>query len=301
MKKGIKIHKNKNFNQNRLWILFVAPVILYLLITQIYPLLSALQTSFFASGLGKTAFVGLKNYIDLFYTPKFWDIFKNTFLFTIASIITHMTLALVMTVLLNADIKVKHKKLFQALQLLPWLFPPMIASLFWLLMFQQQMGLVNKILLLVGLSRFAYEWLGNPNTAMIAVVILNTWIGFSFFTLMLHVAVQAIPKSLYEAAEIDGASKRVCFLRITLPFLRPVILTLIVLDAIWTFRVFDQVWILTKGGPIHYTELLSIYTYKVAFNEFNFNRAAAVGGYTLVVLIIFAFIYLKLYSRKDEV
>ena len=299
MRKGVKVLKNNNFNQNRLWILFITPLFSYLLIAQIYPLFSVLRMSFFIDRLGESVFVGLKNYIDLFNTKKFWDIFRNTFVFTVASVSLHILVGLTIAVLLSEEIK--FKRLLRALQLVPWLFPPVVACIFWLLLYQQQLGLINKFLLLVGLSRFTYEWLGNPTTAMLAVIICNVWVGYAFFALMLNVSIQLIPKSLYEAAEIDGASKWTCFTRITLPFLKPIILTLSVLDAIWSYRVFDQVFILTRGGPVHFTELLSVYTYKTAFNEFNFNKAAAIGGCSLIMLMIFAFIYLKIYSRSDEI
>ena len=117
---------------------------------------------------------------------------------------------------------------------------------------------------------------------------------------MMYTALQAIPVSLFEAAEIDGANRWKCFYHITVPFLVPVILTLTILDLIWTVRVFDFVWILTKGGPVNATEILATFTYKTAFHEFNFYKASSIGSYNLLIMIIFSVIYIKLYLGRRK-
>ncbi len=283
-------------SQDYLWTVFVIPVVVYLFATQIYPLLSAVRMSFYATIKGKDTFVGFSHYLELLRNPLFWEVSKNTVVFTVASVFMHILIGLLMANLLNANIV--NRQLFRSLQLVPWLFPPMIACIFWLLMYQQRLGFINNFLLAIGWHKLALEWLGNPHTAMISVVIVNLWIGYAFYSLMFLTSLQSIPISLYEAAEIDGAGKWTKFIHITLPYLRPIILTLIILDSIWTFRVFDQIWILTRGGPIHLTELLGTFTYKTAFWEFNFNKAASIGGYSLLVLVVLSLLYLRLYTRK---
>lgn len=273
------------------------PTVIYLICSQIYPLLNAIKISFFGLEAGKITFIGFKNYIELINTEKFQTIFKNTLIFTFASVFFHLSFGLLFANLLNTD--VRFRNLFRSLQLIPWLFPPMVSCIFWLLMYQRQLGLINNLLLELKLSHFAMDWLGNPNTAMVAVVIVNVWLGYSFFTLMILAGMQNIPKSLYEAAQIDGASGWNSFIYITFPLLRPVLLTLFILDTIWTFRVFDVIWILTKGGPVYFTEVLGTYTYKVAFSEFDYYKASAIGGYMLIIMVIFTLFYVKIYTRKE--
>jgi multiple sugar transport system permease protein len=253
--------------------------------------------SFFGLEAGEINFVGFSNYIELINSERFHVILKNTLIFTFASVFFHLGFGLFLASLLN--INIKFRNLFRALQLIPWLFPPMVACIFWLLMYQRQLGLINNVLLSLNLSHFAREWLGSPNTAMAAVIVVNVWLGYSFFTLMILAGMQNIPISLYEAAQIDGATGWKSFTHITLPLLKPVLLTLFILDTIWTFRVFDVIWVLTKGGPVYSTEVLATYTYKIAFTEFDYYKAATVGGFMLIIMVIFTLFYVSVYTRKD--
>jgi len=283
--------------RKNIWIYFIVPTVIYLIFTQIYPLFSALRMSFFGLEAGNVNFVGFSNYIELIKSAKFHVILKNTLIFTFVSVFFHLGFGLFLASLLNYNIKFRN--LFRALQLIPWLFPPMVSCIFWLLMYQRQLGFINNVLLSLNLSQFAKDWLGNPKTVMIAVIIVNIWLGYPFFTLMILAGMQNIPISLYEAAQIDGASEWKSFTYITLPLLKPVLLTLFILDTIWTFRVFDVIWVLTRGGPIYLTEIMATYTYKLAFSEFDYYKAASVGSFMLIIMVIFTLFYVRIYTRKD--
>ena len=283
-------------SQNHLWALFIIPVILYLFLTQIYPLLRAISMSFFATEAGKEVFIGLKNYIEVAREKKFLIVLKNTIIFTVGSVSLHILFGLLIAVLIYNN-KI-FTNFFRSYQLIPWLFPPMVSCIFWLLMYQHPLGFINNVLMYLGLTRLVRAWLGNPGTAMASVIMVNLWVGYSFYALMMYTALNAIPTSLFEAAQIDGANKWKIFFHITLPFLIPVILTLTILDLIWTVRVFDFVWILTKGGPVNSTEILATYTYKTAFHNFDFSKAASLGGYNLLIMVFFSIIYIRIYLGR---
>lgn len=286
-------------SQNRMWIAFIVPVMVYLFLTQIYPLLRAVWMSFYATQAGKEVFVGLKNYLELARDSKFYIVLKNTLVFTVGSVSLHILFGLLIAIMIyNNQV---FKSFLRSYQLIPWLFPPMVSCIFWLLMYQHPLGFINNVLALLGLTGWVRPWLGSPATAMISVIIVNLWVGYSFYALMMYTSLNAIPTSLFEAAQIDGANKWRIFYHITMPFLVPVILTLTILDLIWTVRVFDFVWILTKGGPVDSTEILATYTYKTAFHNFNFTKAASIGVYNLLIMIFFSSIYIRLYlGRRKE-
>jgi multiple sugar transport system permease protein len=252
---------------------------------------------FYESVGRETVFVGLKHYGGLLREDIFWSTVGHTFFFSGFTVVFHLLIGLGFALLLNRDIKCM--SLWRALQFIPWLFPAAVASCIWKLIYQPQYGLLNTVLYGLNLSSLATEWLGRPETALAAVTVVNIWNWYPFLTLMLLAAMQGIPDELYEAAGIDGAGGWAKFFHITIPYLRPVILTVCLLDFIWTFRFFDMVWIMTRGGPMRASEILPSYVYKTAFEALNFHRAAAIGGLMVIFMVVFVVVYLLSHSSES--
>ena len=272
------------------------PASIYLLMTCIYPLGSALLLGFYDTIGGKTVFVGLGNYIKAINDSALPGVLVNSLAFTAFSVLFHMLIGLGLALLLN--VRGRRRNLWRALQLIPWLLPASVVSCIWLLIYQPQYGLLNTVLSKLRLPFLVRDWLGDPGTALASVTISNIWMGYPFFAVMILAALQNIPSDLYEAARIDGAGGWGVFWYITLPLLRPVILTTSLLDIIWTFRFFDLVWIMTKGGPIRATEIMPTYVYKTAFYNFNFHYAAALGGIMVLIMICLSIGYLRIYLSE---
>ncbi len=275
-------------------VLFVLPVAVYLLVACVFPFVKALSTSFVSE---KGQFVGMRYYLEVLRRPYFLIVVRNTFFFTGFTVLFHFLVGLGFALLLNAE-NLKHRSLWRGLQFLPWLFPPTVAACIWILMYHPVYGVINEFLRQAGLGAMARSWLGDPSLALLMVSITNVWSFYPFFTVMMLAALQSIPEVLHEAAVIDGATKWKRFWHITLPHLKPVILTVALLDTIWTFRFFDLVWIMTKGGPIKASEIFPTAIFKIAFKEFEFGEAAAMGGIMVLFMAFFCFVYLKYYTSE---
>jgi len=280
------------------WIIFVLPAFLFLWIACFLPIGVAFKMSFFRPMGHKEIFVGLLHYIRTLQDSLFWLATKNTFYFTGVSVLFHLLLGLAFALLLNKPIK--FQKLWRGLHFVPWIFPPVVVAVIWILMAQSEFGLINTILSQLGLSKFRYSWLGRPNTALPMVAIAYIWCGFPLYSIMLLAARQNIPLELYEAAAVDGAGEWHQFSHITIPLLIPTILTIILLDTIWSFRFFDLVWVMTKGGPVHSSEILPTYVYKTAFLEFDFNRGASIAGLMFLFMLCFSITYIFLYRELKK-
>lgn len=285
-------------NYRREWAVFVVPTFAFLIVTGIFPLVASLYGGFFQRRRGEEVFVGLKHYEWALRDDVFWQSTLNSFIFTGGTVAGHLLIGLSFALLLNA--KISNLSLWRGLQFIPWLFPPAAVSILWILIYQGQYGLLNSTLRAVGLDAFAMNWLGDPATALGAVTVASIWNWYPFLTLTLLAALQNIPEELYEAMKVDGGTAWDRFWRITVPHLTPVALTICLLDFFWTFRFFDMTWIMTKGGPGKSTEVLATYLYKLAFQEYRFDRAAAVGGFIMIIMAVLTVIYLLIYRRAER-
>ena len=182
-----------------------------------------------------------------------------------------------------------------------WLIPVLVfASLFKWIFAGDGSGIINYFLTQLGLIKEPIPWLTSPKSAMSALIISNIWRGVPFNMILLATGLTTLPKELYEAAEIDGASKPQSFAYITLPLLKPTIISVITLGFIYTFKAFDMIYIMTSGGPLDSTQILATASYKLTFDSFEFGQGAAVANVMLIVLCIVGFINLK-FMDKDEV
>ncbi|ALA20159.1 MULTISPECIES: carbohydrate ABC transporter permease [unclassified Chelatococcus] len=280
---------------------FLWPSLLILVALLIYPLGDVIRLSFYDSNLQRETWVGLGNYAALMDDPLFWQAFGQTVVFTAASVALHLVIGLGLALLLNMQLNETFRSLARGLLIVPWLLAPTVAGMIWVLMLAP-FGVFNGLLARLGFIdiNFATSWLGDPATALGSVTAMNVWRAFPFFMVMLLAGLQAIPKHLYEAADIDGASGLQKFWHITLPQLRGVITTIVLLDSIWTFRAFDPVFVMTGGGPAHSSEVLATVIYFDGFQKLRFGYASAEAMVMFIVLFVVSAIYVRRTMSKEH-
>lgn len=245
-------------------------------------------------------FVGIANYVEIVLDDVFQQAFLNTMYFTVMSVIFHLILGLSFALLLNTKLLgPTTKALFRVVYILPWVFTATIIAVLWRLMLNPN-GIVNYMLNTLGLANGPIEWLSSRQLALHAVTFINIWAGYPFYMVSLLAGLQGIPGELYEAGTIDGANGRQLFRYITLPQLKPIIISLAMLDFIWTMHQFTLIWMTTGGGPIHVTEMLSTFTYKQAFTSYEFSHASASAFIVLLLSMFVALFYVKQQRASDE-
>ena len=183
---------------------------------------------------------------------------------------------------------------------MPWMIPVTITALMFKFMFGSNVGIINQALQALHLISNPIDWLTSPHSAMFALVVTNIWIGIPFNMILLSAGLTLIPKEMFESASIDGANKIQTFFKITLPLLRPTIESVLILGFIYTFKVFDLVYVMTNGGPVNSTHLLSTYSYKLSFSLFKYSQGATVANILFVILFCVSLIYLKLVYSDEE-
>lgn len=273
---------------------FLGPALCLLLVLMIYPLGQVVRMSFYDITVRTETWAGLGNYAELLGNPLFWQILWQTVLFTVGSVVMHLVIGLGLALLLHTKINVRIRNLFRGLLIVPWLFAPTVAGMIWVLMLNP-FGILNGFLTTIGLldPNQTINWLGNPQTSLLAVTVVNIWRAFPFFMVMLLAGLQAIPEDVYEAGDIDGTTPLQKFWYITIPALRGVILTIVLLDSIWTFRAFDLVYVMTGGGPVNSSQVLPTSIYFDAFQKLRFGYASAEAIVMLLILLVFSVAYVR--------
>lgn len=274
---------------------FVLPTVITLVTVVAYPLLYGFYISLFNTNLlNRWKFIGFSNYLDIFTDADFLGTLWVTSRFTAGAVTGHFVIGMILALLLNQEFK--GRAIFRAILIVPWLFPEVVVALLWKWMYNPLYGLFNDILLRLGVINEATSWLGSTETALFAVILPVIWKGYPLVMLMILAGLQAIPREQYEVAEIDGASWLQSFRYVTLPSLRHVLMVTLILDTIWWFKHFGVIWILTQGGPIKATRVVSIDIYKTAFESFKFGPAAALAVVVFFIVLLISFIYRRLLS-----
>jgi multiple sugar transport system permease protein len=274
---------------------YVMPGIAILLALLVYPLLQVFTMSFFEGGAFRRTFVGLSNYIELLQDAGFWRAVYHTFVFTVSSVFFHFLIGLFLAILLHQKISTLVRSVFRGFLIIPWLIAPTVAAMIWMLIYLS-FGILNGMLKDMGFlaGGQVISWLGDPKLSLFSVTVVNIWRGFPFTMVMLLAALQAIPEELYEAAKIDGAGGIKSFFYITLPSLKGTILTVGLLDTIWTFRHFDIIFALTGGGPMNSSDVLTTNIYNTAFRAQRWGYS----GSTAVMMFLFMLVFSLLYIRQ---
>lgn len=274
---------------------YLSPTIVLIAGLMVVPIVMVISYSFRDNVIVQenSVFAGFANYTKVLADPTFRVALKNTAVFISASTVAHLVLGLAFAMMLNTRLLSGFTKaLFRIVYILPWLFTIAVIAVIWRLLLDPA-GVVNYVLHALGLIRTEVDWLGDPGKALWVVTFVNIWSGYPFFMISLLAGLQGISADLYEAASVDGANPVQRFLHVTLPQLRPVIISMAVLDLIWTSQQFALIWMTTGGGPLHTTEMLSTYTYKQAFSEYQFSTASAAAVIVLLLTMILAFFYVR--------
>lgn len=280
---------------------FLSPTIILLVILMLIPIVMVIGYSLMDNVIMKTnpVFAGFNNYVEVLGSEIFRTAVLNTTFFTTVSVGAHLVLGLVFSTLLNSRLlNGATKALFRVIYVLPWLFTVAIIAILWRLLLNPN-GVINYVLVTLGITDTGAEWLSSPGTALFAVTFINIWAGYPFFMVSLLAGLQGIPRDLYEAARVDGANGLQQFVNITLPQLRPIIVSMAVLDLIWTSQQFALIWMTTGGGPINATEMLSTMTYKMAFSNYQFSLASASAVIILVMSMVLAYFYVRHQKARD--
>lgn len=277
------------------------PAMILLLLLTGYPLFQVIQMSFFDySDKANPIFAGTSNYEAIVNDPLFWNAMGNTAVFTFSSVICGLILGLVLAILLNQPINTRFRAIFRSLLMFPWLTSSTVIAATWMLILSP-FGLLNWFLKSIGLESLGQTaWLSEENTAIFGVVMANVWRSFPFMMLMFLAGLQTISKDLYEAAEIDGAGFLHRLWYITIPQLKSILLTVAMLETIWNFRSFDLVFLMTGGGPMNATEVMSTFIYHYAFRRLNFGYASAAALIMLAIMVIASIAYLRASISKEE-
>ena len=281
---------------------YLSPTLLLLSVLSLLPIGMVFYYSMMSNVIMEKSpvFVGLANYGEILLDEVFQQAVYNTLYFTIMSVVFHLILGLGFALLLNTKLlSPMTRALFRVVYILPWVFTATIIAILWRLMLNPN-GIINYILDVTNLASTKIEWLSSKQLALHAVTFINIWSGYPFYMVSLLAGLQGIPDQLYEAGRIDGANGRQLFRYITIPQLMPIILSLAMLDFIWTMQQFPLIWMTTGGGPLHVTEMLSTFTYKLAFSSYKFSHASASAFIILVLSMFVALFYVRKQRASDE-
>ncbi len=280
---------------------YLSPTLLLLAVLTVVPIVTVFLYSFFDNVIvnpNQPKFVGLENYVDALSHRKFRAALGNTLYFAVASVVAHFVIGLAFALLLNSRLLGANvKALFRVVYILPWVFTASIIAILWRLLLNPH-GVVNYVLLELGLVPELLEWLSDRDLAIHAVTFINIWSGYPFYLVSFLAGLQGIPDDLYEAGRVDGANTWQLFRFITLPQLKPIIISLALLDFIWTIHQFTLVWMTTGGGSN--SEVLSTYTYKAAFSSYEFSEAATLAMVILAICTFFGIFYVRSQRMADE-
>ena len=290
---------------------FIMPTMVLLILMNIFPLLWSLYLSFhrYKASMPNISpkFIGVDNYAQLLSDRDTWGYFRTTAYFVVLAVTSQFTIGFGLALLLNREFR--YKGFVTTLILLPMMLSPVVVGLFWRLIFDADSGLINYFLtpLLNALNVKGTDsiiaWTADPKIAMIAVVIVDTWMWSPFMMLISLAGLSAVPKYLYEAADVDRASGWFKFRWITLPLVSPLLLIALLFRTMDAFKMFDIVYVLTReGGPGTATETVSMNLYKMAFRNFNTGKACAMAYILLIIIVALSNIYVKYLNKvKGEV
>lgn len=281
--------------------LLLAPALAVVALVVFVPMAEAVVTSLWDLILWKpnaARFVGLGNYVKLFQDPVFWTALGHTAIWIGLTVPLQMGLGLITALLLDREFP--WRGLARALIIVPWALPSVVIALMWRWIYDPNVGVLNDILLKLSILKTAVPWLADPDIALYAIVATLTWQGFPFFAVMILAGLQGIPKSLYEAAAMDGAGAWARFRHITWPGIRPVLATAGLLRVIWVANSMDVIFVMTGGGPGYATHTLPLYAFVRARQNLDFGYGTAIAVTFTVLLGLVVAVYVARTMREVE-
>jgi len=290
---AVPLQLNRNA---RVALFFLTPALAALVILLAYPVVYSIWLSLtdakLSAGHLDAPFIGLENYSRMLSDKAVGAAFLNTIYFTVVEVLCVLILGLLTALLLNHPLA--HWSGFRVLLLLPWAIAPVANAVLWKWIYNSNFGILNTILLELGIIETNKTWLGDPFGALNMILIVDIWKSTPFIAILLLAALQNIPKSLYRAARIDGASSWEAFRYITLPSLKTAIAIAVILQTIWSLRTFDLIFVLTKGGPADGTVVMNFLAYRVTFNFLNFGYGAALANVIFIASFLLSIFYVRL-------
>lgn len=284
-------------------ILFVVPAALAIVALFGYPvvknvLMSVQDYTLKTFFTGRAPFVGLSNYVAVVTDDVFAKAVVNTALFTIGSIVGQFLIGMLLALFFHQSFPLNG--VLRALFLLPWLLPLIVGSAAWRAILEQDSGILNVTLEKLGIVDGPIPWLTSPHVALLAIILVNIWLGIPFNLTLLYSGLQDIPDELYEAGALDGATGWQAFWHITWPNLRAVVSVVLMLGVIYTLKVLDIILGLTQGGPANATQTIALQSYQRSFVEFKFGQGAALSNLLIVISLVFAVVYLRANRRQVD-
>jgi multiple sugar transport system permease protein len=279
----------------------IVPVLCILSFTIFIPIVDVIRMSFLNYSLLRikdVAWNHFQNYAYVIKTPEVIFTFLRTIYFVVVSVALQFLIGLVCALILHQEFK--GREVIKGALFLPWTIPMLIVGIVWMWIYQPQYGILNYIVRnVLHLAQDNINWAGQMNTAMPSVIIATVWRQMPFMMVMIAAGLQTVPVDLLEAAVIDGASPAQKFFRVTLPCIMSVVKTVTLTSIILHFQMFVLFYVITGGGPVNATTTLTVFTYETAFMTYNFGRAAAVGVFWLVFLVLFSILYNRFLSRAE--
>jgi raffinose/stachyose/melibiose transport system permease protein len=280
-------------------LLWVAPAVLLLVVFVYYPVVENLRLSLFRwSAFSKEVFIGLDNYRTMAADPVFWSSLFNNVAYAVVSVVVQVGGGLVLAAILEEIVRGRLRGIFRTIYFIPAVLSLTVTGLLFTFIYNPQIGLVNGLLDLVGLEQFKHSWLGESETAIWSIIAMSQWQSVGYVMVLFIVAMQRIPRELYEAAYIDGASRIQAFRRITVPLVREMTLLATIITIAGAFLVMNEVWVMTAGGPNNSSHTLASWMYKSAFFNDQMGYAAALAVVIFVITLVASIVQLFLNRQK---
>ena len=295
----MKIKSRKQLKNSGVF--FIMPALLVVAVVMLFPLLYNISLSFFEKTIYNPdwTFVGLEQYQKLLTSKTFLNALKNTVVWTFFSVLFQFFIGFICALVLSQE-RVKFRGIWRCLIMLPWVLPAIIGSMVWKWMYHSDFGILNEILVRVGIIDSALPWTGSRDLALISAIIVNTWKMFPLVLMYIEASLQSVPRSLQDAAVVDGANGWECFKVVTWPHIAPTCKTVVLLLTIWTLNAFTFIYVLTGGGPGTSSQVLSMFINKEAFTNYNFGNAATASTILFIIVAIFSTIYIRSTMGGEE-
>jgi multiple sugar transport system permease protein len=276
----------------------VMPVIIVIFVVIGIPFINALYLSLTDKTVGAQAhFIGFANYREIFTDPVYWKVLKNTFIYFMTDVFFKLVIGMIFALTLNQAFF--GRSIVRVLFLVPWAISGLVSALTWKWMYNDSYGIINQLLLDTGLIENPVAWLSGPKIALVSVIIVNIWRGIPFFLFSILGGLQTIDKQMYEAAKIDGAGTIRQFFSVTIPSISSVLVITTMLSSIWTFNDFENIYLITGGGPLYNSAVISVYTYETAFLQNDMGKSLSVAGSIIPILLVLMFFMTRKLAKED--
>ena len=301
MDSRIDAKKKKKLKRVGVAYAYLSPTLILLLLLLLIPVAMVIGYSFFDNVIVEKnpTFIGIENYITVLTDKNFWGAVSHTIFFVLVSIAAHMILGMAFALVLNTRyLGNRTKAVFRVLFALPWMFTASVIAILWRMLLDPN-GVLNYFIEVLHISDKEVLFLASRSLALKSVTLINIWSGYPFYMISILAGLQGISSDLYEAAAIDGAKSVKTFFYIIIPTLKPILISLIMLDFVWTLQQFALIWMTTGGGPVNATETISTYIYKFAFTKYQYSLASTGAVILLIACTIIGIFYVRNQIAED--